>query len=381
MHQRRGGAGAPSRLRVEPNARRRRAARNQRPRSARAGSLRYPQLLSIVVSAKENFDYAVTAIRAGAVDYISKPFDPDEFRSKVSKAISTDRFNRTLRRPHETVLAIGSHPDDVEIGCGGVLLRHSGVGHDVHLLTLTSGEAGGDAGVRAAEAERAAEVMAAELHMLDLDDTAISETAATVRVISEVIDRIRPTTIYTHSARDVHQDHRAAHNATLVAARRVPRVYAYQTPSTTVEFLPNRFISVDDVLGRKLEAIGAFESQTAIRAYLAPDLLTATARYRGRFATSRYAEPLEVVREGTSSPAAASRATARRSAARRSPSMPRLTGAARASSSRAPGPLGLLLHARASRRGPRFRLRRYRPSRARPVSGRPGSPCPAPPRR
>ncbi len=259
---------------------------------------RYPQLLSIVVSAKENFDYAVTAIRAGAVDYISKPFNPDEFRSKVSKAIATDRFNRTLRRPHETVLAIGSHPDDVEIGCGGVLLRHSGVGHDVHLLTLTSGEAGGDAAVRAAEAERAAEVMAAELHMLDLDDTAISETAATVRAISEVIDRIRPTTIYTHSACDVHQDHRAAHNATLVAARRAPRVYAYQTPSTTVEFRPNRFISVDDVLERKLEAIGAFESQTAIRAYLAPDLLTATARYWGRFATSRYAEPLEVVREG-----------------------------------------------------------------------------------
>ena len=134
---------------------------------------RYPQLMAIVVSAKENFDYAVTAIRAGAVDYISKPFDPEDFRSKVSKAISTDRFNRTLRRPHETVLAIGAHPDDVEIGCGGVLLRHSGVGHDVHLLTLTGGEAGGDPGVRAAESARAAEVMAAQLHLLELDDTAI----------------------------------------------------------------------------------------------------------------------------------------------------------------------------------------------------------------
>jgi LmbE family N-acetylglucosaminyl deacetylase/ActR/RegA family two-component response regulator len=259
---------------------------------------RYPQLMAIVVSAKENFDYAVTAIRAGAVDYISKPFDPDEFRSKVKKAISTDRFNRTLRRPHETVLAIGAHPDDVEIGCAGVLLRHSGVGHDVHLLTLTSGEAGGEPDTRVAESERAAEVMAAELHMLDLDDTAISETAATVQVISDVIQQVRPTTIYTHSPRDVHQDHRATHNATVVAARRVPRIYAYQTPSTTVEFRPSRFISIDDVLERKLEAIGAFESQTAIRSYLAPDLLNATARYWGRFATSLFAEPLEVIREG-----------------------------------------------------------------------------------
>jgi LmbE family N-acetylglucosaminyl deacetylase/ActR/RegA family two-component response regulator len=265
---------------------------------------RYPQLMAIVVSAKEDFDYAVKAIRAGAVDYISKPFEPEEFRTKVRKAISTDRFNRTLRRPHETVLAIGAHPDDVEIGCGGVLLRHSGVGHDVHLLTLTSGEAGGEPDLRAAESERAAEVMAAELHMLDLDDTAISETAATVKAISEVIERVRPTTIYTHSPRDVHQDHRAAHNASLVAARRVPRIYAYQTPSTSVEFRPSRFISIDDVLERKLEAIGAFESQTSIRSYLAPDLLNATARYWGRFATSLYAEPLEVIREGDIVPGA-----------------------------------------------------------------------------
>jgi LmbE family N-acetylglucosaminyl deacetylase/CheY-like chemotaxis protein len=267
---------------------------------------RYPQLMAIVVSAKENFDYAVKAIRAGAVDYISKPFEPEEFRSKVKKAISTDRFNRTLRRPHETVLAIGAHPDDVEIGCGGVLLRHSGVGHDVHLLTLTSGEAGGEPEVRAAESSIAAEVMAAELHMLDLDDTAISETAATVKAISEVIERVRPTTIYTHSLRDVHQDHRAAHNASLVAARRVPRIYAFQTPSTTVEFRPSRFISIDDVLERKLEAIGAFESQTGVRSYLAPDLLNATARYWGRFATSLYAEPLEVIREGDIVPTSAS---------------------------------------------------------------------------
>lgn len=258
---------------------------------------RYPQLMAIVVSAKENFDYAVKAIRAGAVDYISKPFEPEEFQSKVWKALSTDRFNRTLRRPHETVLAIGAHPDDVEIGCGGVLLRHSGVGHDVHLLTLTSGEAGGEPDIRVEESERAAEVMSAELHMLDLDDTAISETAETVRAISEVVDRVRPTTIYAHSSHDVHQDHRMAHNASLVAARRVPRVYAYQTPSSTVEFHPSRFISVDEVLDRKLEAIAAFESQTRIRSYLAPDLLNATARYWARYATSLYAEPLEVIRE------------------------------------------------------------------------------------
>jgi hypothetical protein len=48
---------------------------------------------------------------------------------------------------------------------------------------------------------------------------------------------------------------------------------------------------------RKIAAIGAFASQTAIRAYLDEELLRATARYWARFASSRYVEPLEVVRE------------------------------------------------------------------------------------
>ena len=51
------------------------------------------------------------------------------------------------------------------------------------------------------------------------------------------------------------------------------------------------------MIDRKIEAIGAFASQTAIRAYLDEELLRATARYWARFAQSRYVEPLEVVRE------------------------------------------------------------------------------------
>jgi hypothetical protein len=46
-----------------------------------------------------------------------------------------------------------------------------------------------------------------------------------------------------------------------------------------------------------MDAIAAFGSQTAVRAYLDPELLRATARYWARFTTSRYVEPLEVIRE------------------------------------------------------------------------------------
>jgi LmbE family N-acetylglucosaminyl deacetylase len=103
--------------------------------------------------------------------------------------------------------------------------------------------------------------------------------------------------VYTHTPRDVHQDHRNVHHATLVAARGISRVYCYQAPSTTVEFRPTRFVTIDEFIDRKLEAIRAYSTQTAIRAYLDEELLRATARYWARFSQARYVEPLEVVRE------------------------------------------------------------------------------------
>ena len=42
------------------------------------------------------------------------------------------------------LLAIGSHPDDIEFGCAGTLMRYIGAGHNVYLLVLTSGASGGD---------------------------------------------------------------------------------------------------------------------------------------------------------------------------------------------------------------------------------------------
>ena len=86
------------------------------------------------------------------------------------------------------------------------------------------------------------------------------------------------------------------HRATLVAARDVPRVLCYQSPSATIDFRPSTFIPAEAGLDTKLAAIAAFETQTAIRDYLEPEMLTATARYWGRFARVRYAEPFEVVR-------------------------------------------------------------------------------------
>jgi LmbE family N-acetylglucosaminyl deacetylase len=262
-----------------------------------SSKVRRPNLATLVLSGHASFEYAVAALRAGADEYLAKPIEPEALIEKASALIVLTAERR--KRSRRIVLAIGAHPDDVEIGVGGILLRHASDGDEVTVLTLTGGEAGGEPGERAREAQQAAELLSARLVHADLADTtvSVSDGGRTIGLIQDVIDDIGPDTVYTHTLRDVHQDHRNVHDATLVAARAIPRIYCYEAPSTTVEFQPTRFIGIDDFLERKLEVIRAYASQVRVRDYLQEDFLRATARYWSRYSRARYVEPLEVVRD------------------------------------------------------------------------------------
>jgi two-component system, NtrC family, response regulator HydG len=256
---------------------------------------RAPQLPVAVFTAHASVDYAVQALRNSADEFLEKPIQPDRLVAVVAGLVARGRAAREASR--QSVLAIGAHPDDVEIGAAGTLLAHRRMGHDVSILTLSRGARGGEEGTRASEAQQAAKVIGATLFHEDLRDTSISEGDPTISVISRIVAEVRPTVIYTHSLHDVHQDHRNTHRAALVAVRGVGRVYCFQSPSATVDFRPSRFVPIDDQLDGKLAAIHAFASQVEIRAYLEPGLISATARYWSRYSGARYAEPFEVVRE------------------------------------------------------------------------------------
>jgi len=262
-----------------------------------------PALPAIIMTAHATVDAAVDAMRGGAVDFIRKPIDPTELLGQAARAIDRAR----AARAREVVLAIGAHPDDVEIGAGGTLCGHSRRGDEVVIVTLSHGAVGGDAAVRRAEAEASAALLGARLVLLDLEDTRIPEGGPSVELLEEIVRDLEPTIAYTHSVHDLHQDHRATHHAVLVAVRRTPRVYCFESPSGTVAFSPTRFVPIDAHLPTKLAAIAEFRSQTTKVDYLEPDLLEATARYWGRHADGRYAEPFEVIRERT--PAGAPGAT------------------------------------------------------------------------
>jgi two-component system, NtrC family, response regulator HydG len=254
-----------------------------------------PGLPVAVLTAHASFDYAIRALRDHADEFLSKSVPPEQLLASVRSLVAKGRAARLAAR--QVVLAIGAHPDDVEIGAAGALLVHRSMGHEVSILTLSRGARGGTESTRAGESEMAALALGATLFLDDLQDTRIEEGDPTIGVISRVVQTVRPSAIYTHSLHDVHQDHRNTHRAAMVAAREVGRVYCFQSPSATVDFRPNRFVTIDDEVERKLMAIRAFASQAEIRAYLAPDLIKSTARYWSRFGDGLYAEAFEVIRE------------------------------------------------------------------------------------
>lgn len=207
--------------------------------------------------------------------------------------------DRTRRRPThtQTVLAIGAHPDDVEIAIGGILSRHVEAGDTVVVLVMTDGEEGGPRAQRLSEAEQAATVLGARLIFGHLRDTLVGERADAISVIEAAVSQWRPQVVYTHTLADKHQDHRTVHRATMVAARAVPNVYGYQAPSSDMQFHPQTFVDITDHFDRKVRLVEAHRTQVKIRPYMSPEHLRSTAMYWGRFAGYRLVEPLEVYRE------------------------------------------------------------------------------------
>ena len=255
-----------------------------------------PDLPVVVMTAHISVEYAVGALRARADEFLTKPVNSTELIAVVRRLAENGRAGHQPAR-RDVVLAIGAHPDDVEIGVGGILSSHRASGDTVVILTLSRGGQGGRADNRQSESLRAAELLGARLFLEDFIDTEITSAGPTVKAIERVVTEVRPTIVYTHTSHDRHQDHRAVHEASLVATRTVDTVACYQSPSSTVDFKPTRFISIDGFTERKLELLACFESQVGIRSYLEPDFIIATARYWSRYGGGTLVEPLEIVRE------------------------------------------------------------------------------------
>jgi bacillithiol biosynthesis deacetylase BshB1 len=111
------------------------------------------------------------------------------------------------------LLAIGPHPDDIEIGIGGTVARHTALGYRVGLCDLTAGEMGSNGTVeeRLAEAEAARQVLGASWRVnLRLPDRALGTSDDHARVIAGLVRRSRARAVAVPYWSDRHPDHVAA---------------------------------------------------------------------------------------------------------------------------------------------------------------------------
>jgi LmbE family N-acetylglucosaminyl deacetylase len=215
--------------------------------------------------------------------------DPGALPGGRSRGQAEDLGGERMR-----VVAIGAHPDDIELGCGGTLLAHRAAGDDVTMLVMTAGDIGPQGTVdRRQEQAEAAALLGARLVWGGFDDGAVPDGVDAVSVIQRVV--ADADVVYTHSVHDTHQDHRATARASFAAARRVARVLSYESPSS-VDFEPALFFDVDGHVEHKLELVRAHLSQVLGCGLVDLEAVEAQARFRGFQARAQHAEAFEVHR-------------------------------------------------------------------------------------
>lgn len=183
-----------------------------------------------------------------------------------------------------TVLAIGAHPDDIELGCGGSLAKFVEMGVKVRALVLTKGTIGNRADHdRLDETSRALSLLGVtDVVTADFPDTRMYEhLAAVIACIEKHAAEVQPDRVYTMFENDRHQDHRTTFEASIVACRQARQILCYETPSSWPGFQPQVIEDIDGFIGRKIDALALHESQRD-RPYTQPDAMRINAMSRGQ---------------------------------------------------------------------------------------------------
>jgi len=191
------------------------------------------------------------------------------------------------------ILALSAHPDDLEIGCGGTLLKYAKAGHRVYLMVLTDGSRGGDAAARRTEQLASGKILGAqEVFWGGYHDTELPVSRDAIQQIEDVVKKVDPAFIFVNYTDDTHQDHRHLASCTLTATRYTRNVLFYETP-TTQNFSPTVYVDIDGLLEDKVRALQAHASQvekTNIESLSILEVARASAHFRGLQGRVRSAE-------------------------------------------------------------------------------------------
>lgn len=191
------------------------------------------------------------------------------------------------------ILAISPHPDDIEFGCGGTLLKYGQAGNEIFQLVLTDGCVGGDPATRKQEQEKAAAALGVKKIIWGgYHDTELHDDRILIRTIENAVNAVSPDIVLVNHYDDSHQDHRAASRAAIAATRNVKEVIFYESP-TCMNFTPDIFVDITDSLDEKVKLLELHASQierTSIENLKITEIAKAYATFRGVQARVRFAE-------------------------------------------------------------------------------------------
>lgn len=182
------------------------------------------------------------------------------------------------------ILAIGCHPDDLEIGCFGTLAKYIKLGHKVSVCHIANGNMGHVEimpeelrVMRFNEAEAAAKIIGADHYAIDIPDIHVTaENDSLVYDLSRVMRKTQPDLLITHYEQDYMNDHiqtfyaafRASFGASIPhfhgneAGPAVPVGPIYHMDTVAgVGFIPTEYVDISEEIDMKLEALNCHKSQ------------------------------------------------------------------------------------------------------------------------
>lgn len=229
-----------------------------------------------------------------------------------------------MREQMNRVLVIAAHADDETLGCGGTIAKHVEHGDAVHVLVLTipalrstvildnvnarySSRVADAIETRQREALRAAEILGVTMSFANFPEVRSESYALTalITAIERAVSEHAPTIVYTHADSDINQDHRLAHEATLIALRPwahrgVSRVLGYAVDVVGLRaFTPRVFVALtEEQYERKLRALECYVSERREPPHpRSLAMIAARARATGAKCAAWYAEEFDLVWE------------------------------------------------------------------------------------
>jgi LmbE family N-acetylglucosaminyl deacetylase len=213
------------------------------------------------------------------------------------------------------VLAVGAHPDDLEILCAGTLAKYARQGAQVSMAVATNGEVGSAtlpkseiAAIREEEARRAASIIGADFYWLGYPDEFLFSTDETRLRFLDLVRQARPDVILAHAPSDYHPDHRASGEIlwdirvmTTVPniktehppCEKIPEIF-YMDTLAGIDFIPEFYVDVSETFEAKKKMLACHESQAHWledqyeMSYL--EFIEHVGRFRGLQAGVKYAE-------------------------------------------------------------------------------------------